>query len=110
MTDIDAAYNQTLDYLYSFVDFSLQKMADFAKAEFKLERMQALVASLGNPQEAYPNIHIAATKGNGLVSVLCASALRKAWYTVGLYTSPHLSDYTERIQVNGEFIPYADLV
>ena len=85
-------------------------MADFSKARFKLERMQALVASLGNPQQAYPSIHIAGTKGKGSVSVLCASALHEAGYTVGLYTSPHLSDYAERIQVNGEFIPHADIV
>ena len=110
MTDIDVAYNKTLDYLYSFVDFSLQKMADFSKARFKLERMQALVAALGNPQQAYPSIHIAGTKGKGSVAIFCASALHEAGYTVGLYTSPHLSDYAERIQVDGKFIPHADIV
>jgi dihydrofolate synthase/folylpolyglutamate synthase len=72
--------------------------------------MQALVESLGNPQQAYPSIHVAGTKGKGSVSVLCANALREAGYTVGLYTSPHLDDYAERIQVDGEFISHADLV
>ena len=110
MNNIDDTYNKTLDYLYSFVDFSLQKMADFSRAKFKLERMQALVASIGNPQQAYPSIHVAGTKGKGSVSVLCASALREAGYTVGLYTSPHMTDYAERIQVDGEFIPHEDLV
>src|SRR4030042_1559691 len=110
MNNIDDTYNKTLDYLYSFVDFSLQKMADFSRAKFKLERMQALVASIGNPQQAYPSIHVAGTKGKGSVSVLCASALCEAGYTVGLYTSPHMTDYAERIQVDGEFIPHEDLV
>lgn len=110
MKNVEDAYNDALDYLYSFVDFSLQKMANFARARFKLERMQALVASMGNPQQAYPIIHVAGTKGKGSVSILCACALREAGYRVGLYTSPHLSDYAERIQVDGEFIPHAYVV
>jgi dihydrofolate synthase/folylpolyglutamate synthase len=110
MNKVEDAYNNALDYLYSFVDFSLQKVVTYSPAKFKLERMQALVESLGNPQQAYPSIHVAGTKGKGSVSVLCANALREAGYTVGLYTSPHLDDYAERIQVDGEFISHADLV
>jgi dihydrofolate synthase/folylpolyglutamate synthase len=72
--------------------------------------MQALVESLGNPQKAFPSIHVAGSKGKGSVSALCACALREAGYKVGLYTSPHLDDYAERIQVDGEFIKHADLV
>ena len=103
-------YKKALDYLYSFVDFSLQKVDTYSSARFKLERMQALVESLGNPQKAYPSIHVAGTKGKGSVSVLCAIVLHEAGYTVGMYTSPHLDDYAERIQVDGEFISHADLV
>ena len=110
MNSIEDDYNQALEYLYSYVDFSLQKTITYSPARFKLERMQALVESLGNPQEFYPCIHVAGTKGKGSVAVLCASALRQAGYKVGLYTSPHLDDYAERIQINGEFIPHADLV
>jgi dihydrofolate synthase/folylpolyglutamate synthase len=110
MNKIDDAYKSALEYLYSFVDFSLQKTVTYSPARFKLERMQALVNSLGNPQQAYPIIHVAGTKGKGSVSVLCASALHEAGYTVGLYTSPHLDDYAERIQVDGHFISHSDLV
>jgi dihydrofolate synthase/folylpolyglutamate synthase len=110
MNNIQDAYNNALDYLYSFVDFSMQKAITYSPARFKLERMHALTESLGKPQQAYPSIHVAGTKGKGSVSVLCASALREAGYTVGLYTSPHLDDYTERIQINGNFIPHDDLV
>jgi dihydrofolate synthase/folylpolyglutamate synthase len=110
MDNLEDAYKNALEYLYSFVDFSMQKVDTYSPARFRLERMQALVESLGNPQKAYPSIHVAGTKGKGSVSVLCASALHEAGYTVGLYTSPHLDDYAERIQVDGEFITHADLV
>lgn len=108
--DIETRYNQSLDYLYSFVDYSLKHSSELAKADFNLDRMFALMASLGEPQTKYPIIHVAGTKGKGSVSALCASALRAAGYKVGLYTSPHLLDYTERIQINGEPITHEQLI
>jgi dihydrofolate synthase/folylpolyglutamate synthase len=105
----EEAYKNALDFLYSYVDFSLQKVDTYSPARFKLERMHTLVESLGNPQQAYPSIHVTGTKGKGSVSAFCASALKEAGYTVGLYTSPHLDDYAERIQVDGEFISHSDL-
>jgi dihydrofolate synthase/folylpolyglutamate synthase len=72
--------------------------------------MRNLAQAMGNPQEAYPIIHVAGTKGKGSVSALCAEALRAAGYKVGLYTSPHLDDFAERIQFDGRPIPHADLV
>jgi dihydrofolate synthase/folylpolyglutamate synthase len=108
--DTETSYNQALDYLYSFVDYSLKHASELAKADFNLDRMFALMDSLGNPQNQYPIIHVAGTKGKGSVSALCASALRAAGYTVGLYTSPHLEDYVERIQVNGAPISHEQLV
>ena len=99
MKNVEDAYKDALEYLYSYVDFSLQKAVTYSPARFKLERMQALVASLGNPQSAYPIIHVAGTKGKGSVCILCANALHEAGYKVGLYTSPHLDDYAERIQI-----------
>jgi dihydrofolate synthase/folylpolyglutamate synthase len=110
MDNIEVAYNHALDYLYSFVDFSMQKSTTYSPARFKLERMVALAESLGDPQQAYPTIHVAGTKGKGSVAVLCASALQEAGYCVGLYTSPHLDDYAERIQINRDFISHADMV
>lgn len=108
--DIETAYNKALDYLYSFVDYSLKHSSELAKAEFNLDRMFALMEELGNPQNTYPIIHVAGTKGKGSVSALCAAALQAGGYTVGLYTSPHLLDYCERIQVNGEPIPHELMV
>lgn len=108
--DIEIAYNQALDYLYSFVDYSLKHSSELAKADFNLDRMVALMELLGDPQTKYPIIHVAGTKGKGSTSALCASALQAAGYTVGLYTSPHLEDYVERIQINSEPISHAQLV
>jgi dihydrofolate synthase / folylpolyglutamate synthase len=110
MNDIEVLYNQALDYLYSFVDYSLKHISELARAEFNLDRMFALMEELGNPQNKYPIIHITGTKGKGSVAALCASALKAAGYKTGLYTSPHLWDYTERIQINGEPISHAQLV
>ncbi len=108
--DIEVEYNKALDYLYSFVDYSLKHISELAKAEFNLDRMFALMDELGNPQTTYPIIHVAGTKGKGSVSALCASALQAEGYRVGLYTSPHLIDYCERIQVNGEPISHELMV
>jgi dihydrofolate synthase/folylpolyglutamate synthase len=103
------AYNKALDYLYSFVDYSLKHTSELIKAEFNLERMFELMATLGNPQDSYPILHVAGTKGKGSVAAMAASALHAAGYRAGLYISPHLQDFCERIQVNGEPIPHSDL-
>ena len=107
--DTEKSYNLALDYLYSFVDYSLKHASELAKADFNLDRMRALMAELGNPEAQYPIIHVAGTKGKGSVSALCASALAAAGYKTGLYTSPHLQDYVERIQVNGQAMSHADM-
>ena len=110
MSDIDSAYNLALDYVYSFVDYSLKHSSELAKADFNLDRMRELMIELGNPQDHYPIIHVAGTKGKGSVSALCASALKAAGYRVGLYTSPHLLDYCERIQITGQPVSHSGFV
>lgn len=107
---LDSLYQKTLDYLYSFVDFSLQRSIRYDPQRFELGRVFEFAEKLGNPQKAYPIIHVAGTKGKGSVSAMCASALQAAGYRVGLYTSPHLDDFAERIRINGQAIPHADLV
>ncbi len=105
-----SAYQAALDYLYSFVDYSMQRNWSFQPDQFELGRMHALAAALGNPHLQYPIIHIAGTKGKGSTAAFCSTALRAAGYSVGLYTSPHLDDFTERIQVDGVPISHAEFV
>jgi dihydrofolate synthase/folylpolyglutamate synthase len=107
--DIETSYNKALDYLYSFVDYSLKHTSELVKAEFNLERMRDLMSLLENPERKYPTLHVAGTKGKGSTSAFMATALRSAGYKTGLYTSPHLQDFCERIQVNGESISHAEL-
>lgn len=97
-------YQEALDYVFSFIDFSLTHQENISPDKFELERMEAFAELLGNPHKAYPTLHVAGTKGKGSVSALCASALRAAGYKVGLYTSPQLNDFRERIRIDGEMI------
>lgn len=110
MRDLDKAYQETLDYLYSFVDYSLTKNFRFTPEKFNLGRMEALLALLGNPHRQYAVIHVAGTKGKGSISAMVASALRACGYRTGFYTSPHLVEYTERISVDGQLIAREDLI
>jgi dihydrofolate synthase/folylpolyglutamate synthase len=110
MSNIDDKYQKTLDYLYTFVDYSLQHTFRYSPEKFNLERMRDFTRALGDPHTRYPVIHIAGTKGKGSVAALCASALQAAGYIVGLYTSPHLDDYAERIKINGRQIPHEELI
>ena len=106
----DAAYQATLDYLYSFVDYSMTKSMRYSPEQFNLQRMRDFVKALGEPQNQFPIIHVAGTKGKGSTSAMCTSALQAAGYKTGLYTSPHLVDYAERVQVDRWPIAHAELV
>lgn len=110
MDEIEIAYQHALDYLYSFVDYSLKHASELARADFNLDRMERLMHLLGDPHRAYPVLHVTGTKGKGSVCALSAAALQAAGLRVGLYISPHLLDYAERIQVNAIPIPHAHLV
>ena len=101
-------YTEALKFLFSFVDFSLTHQEQIAPERFELERMFDLMDKLGNPQLQYPTIHIAGTKGKGSVAAHCAAALQAAGNKTGLYTSPHLHDFRERIQIDGQRISKAD--
>ncbi|MFZ3070198.1 MAG: folylpolyglutamate synthase/dihydrofolate synthase family protein, partial [Anaerolineaceae bacterium] len=110
MDALEQAYQDSLDFLYGFVDFSMKRHVDDAHRFFKLDRMKQMMNLLDNPQECFPSIHVAGTKGKGSVSSFCASACQAAGYKVGLYTSPHLQEFTERIQINGSQIDKASLI
>lgn len=75
---------------------------------FDLDRMRSLLKKLGNPHEQFRSIHVAGTKGKGSTCAMISAMLQANGYKVGLYTSPHLNDIRERIQINGEMISQAD--
>ena len=110
MDPIEAAYQSTLDYLYSFVDYSLTRSLRYSPEKFDLGRMVELMDALGTPQNQYPVVHVAGTKGKGSTSAMIAGVLQTAGFKVGLYTSPHLIDYTERIQINRQPVSHQRLV
>ncbi len=95
-------YQQTIDYLFAKLPmFSRIGVAAYKK---DLTNITALCEALGNPQQQFKSIHIAGTNGKGSVSHMLAAVLQTAGYKTGLYTSPHLKDFRERIRINGEMI------
>jgi dihydrofolate synthase/folylpolyglutamate synthase len=101
-------YTQALNYLYDFINYEHKSAYQYSSDTFQLERFREFLETLGAPHTRFPCVHVAGTKGKGSVAALCESALRAAGYRVGLYTSPHLQDFRERIQVDRELIPEAE--
>ena len=96
-------YNEAVNYLYEQTPLFQQKGQGAYKEG--LSNTFALDEHFGHPHCLYKTIHVAGTNGKGSVSHTLASILQEAGYRVGLYTSPHLVDFRERIRVNGEMIP-----
>lgn len=95
-------YTQTLDYLYS----KLPMFTRIGSAALKkdLHNTIELCAALGNPHQKLKTIHVAGTNGKGSTSHMIAAILQKAGYKTGLYTSPHLKDFRERIRIDGKMV------
>jgi len=96
-------YSQTVEWMFQ----QLPMYQRIGVGAFKKDLTNILLFSekLGNPHKSFKSIHIAGTNGKGSVSHMLASVLQEAGYKVGLYTSPHLKDYRERIRINGQEIP-----
>jgi dihydrofolate synthase/folylpolyglutamate synthase len=101
-------YTQTLDFLFS----QLPAYHRIGKAAYRsdLKNIILLDNYFKNPHLKYPTIHVAGTNGKGSVTHMIASVLQEAGYKTGLYTSPHLKDFRERIKVNGEMISENEVV
>jgi dihydrofolate synthase / folylpolyglutamate synthase len=95
-------YQHTLDYLYAQLPMFSRVGAAAYKAD--LHNTIALCDSIGNPQNKFKSIHIAGTNGKGSTAHMLAAVLQSAGYKTGLYTSPHIKDFRERIRVNGQMI------
>lgn len=102
------SYQETLDYLYSQLPMFTRIGAAAIKKD--LTNTLALCKALNQPQEKFKSIHIAGTNGKGSTSHMMASILQEAGFKVGLYTSPHLKDFRERIRINGQMISEQEVV
>jgi len=99
-------YPEALAFWYARVNYEV-RAAD--PADLKLERMRALLRRLGDPHERVRLVHVTGTKGKGSTAAMLAAILRAAGYRVGLFTSPHLTDVRERIQVDDVLVTEAEL-
>jgi dihydrofolate synthase/folylpolyglutamate synthase len=105
-----ATYQQALDYLYSFIDFEKRPPPTAQAAKHNLGRTRALLAAVGSPHEKLSSVVVAGTKGKGSTCAILESIVRAAGYRTGLWTSPHLNSYRERIQVNRQLIDQQAIV
>ena len=101
-------YSQTIEYLFT----RLPAFSRIGAAAYKADliNIQALCEQLGNPEKKFKSIHVAGTNGKGSTSHMLAAILQKAGYKTGLYTSPHLYDFRERIRINGHVIPERNVI
>jgi len=101
-------YQQTLDYLYTQLPMFTRVGASAFKKD--LTNTIALCEVLDNPQHKFKSIHVGGTNGKGSTSHMLAAVLQTAGYKTGLYTSPHLKDFRERIRINGQMISEQEVV
>ena len=101
-------YQETLNYLYTQLPMFHRIGAAAYKADLK--NTIELCDLLDNPEKKFRSVHIAGTNGKGSVSCMIAAVLQEAGYRAGLFTSPHLKDFRERIRINGQMIPELEIV
>ena len=101
-------YSETLHWMFN--KLPMYQRQGKAAYNAKLEGIQKLSTHLKNPQSKFKTVHVAGTNGKGSTSHMIASILQEAGYKTGLYTSPHLKDFRERIKINGEPITEEDVI
>ncbi|TWH59859.1 dihydrofolate synthase/folylpolyglutamate synthase [Desulfitobacterium sp. LBE] len=100
VSSVEQQYQEAKDYLVSLTKFGMN---------FGLGRIEELLKRVGNPEERLRVVHIGGTNGKGSTTMMTAEILEDAGYRVGVFTSPHLHDYRERITINGEMIPKGEV-
>ncbi|MFH1559957.1 MAG: folylpolyglutamate synthase/dihydrofolate synthase family protein [Chloroflexota bacterium] len=101
-------YQVAIDRIMGMVDYERPSATPGVRARYDLVRIEAFLTALGNPHLGIPTVHIAGTKGKGSTAAMVASVLNAAGYRPGLYTSPHLHTFRERIQIGCKLIPEED--
>ncbi|MGC7869965.1 bifunctional folylpolyglutamate synthase/dihydrofolate synthase [Desulfosporosinus sp. SYSU MS00001] len=99
--ELEQTYQASLDYLVNLTTFGMN---------FGLDRIRELLKRLGNPEKKLRVVHVGGTNGKGSTTVMIARILREAGYKVGVFTSPHLHDYRERMTINGQMIPKETMI
>jgi len=102
-------YQETLAYIYSYTNYERRGLPKYTMANYDLARIETLLARLGDPQQKLKSALIAGTKGKGSTAAFTESMLRAAGYRTGLYISPHLHTFRERIQIGGEMVSELDV-
>jgi dihydrofolate synthase/folylpolyglutamate synthase len=103
-------YEEAIGVLYGRINYERALPDRISARDFKLDRMQQFLERLGNPHICIPAVHIAGTKGKGSTAVMIAEVLSAAGYRTGLFTSPHVSAFEERMRVNGTMPDPSELV
>jgi dihydrofolate synthase/folylpolyglutamate synthase len=109
-------YEQAIEFLFGRVNYERLSGTLYSADEFKLDRMRKLLSRLGDPQTSIPAVHVAGTKGKGSTAAVIAAALSAAGIRTGLFTSPHISAFEERLAVDsvtpsaGEFVELVNTV
>tara|TARA_Y100001935_G_scaffold251197_1_gene252675 strand:- start:23 stop:1234 length:1212 start_codon:yes stop_codon:yes gene_type:complete len=101
-------YEKTVEWMFAQLPMYQQKGPSALNA--KLDNIKAFAEKLGSPERKFKSIHVGGTNGKGSCSHMLASVLQEAGYKVGLYTSPHLKDFRERIKINGAPISKSDVI
>jgi dihydrofolate synthase/folylpolyglutamate synthase len=102
-------YREALETILHRPDFERENRPAYAARTWRLARVEELLDQLGNPHRAYRSVHIAGTKGKGSTTAMIDAILRTAGYRTGMYTSPHLHTFRERIRMDGALIPEGDV-
>lgn len=102
-------YQDALDTIFDYVNYEKKARYPYDAVTFDLSRMERVLEKLGRPHDRFRCVHIAGTKGKGSTSAMVEAVLRAAGYKTGLYTSPHLHTFRERIRLDGGLMPKAEL-
>ncbi len=98
----ELTYAAAVEYLFDRINYERVPTSKYSTDDFQLPRMSTLLDRLGKPQLSLPAVHITGTKGKGSTAAMTAAMLQAAGYTVGLFTSPHIVRFEERMTVNGQ--------
>jgi len=101
---VNEQYNQLLKKLYSWNSSRQRTLGAAFHLKSDLEAMKGLADIMGHPERKYKTVHVGGTNGKGSISLKCAVALERQGFKTGLFTSPHISSFRERIKVNREYI------